>query len=397
MHGATAPLLGTACKGECPVRQIALATDGTSCQPGTYSYYCCDNPNAPNLPAPGDVSTCPSPPNIPELSSDPDPDGAAANVFAEANPFDLDCVLHAISGTTSKLRSRDLEEITLQDLAVWELEAVLNSTIDGFSSVPYSAPLTDIASPFEPLIPGGNEDSNFSVMLESRSVFRRTPDTGAALRFCAPNLPSRVIYPQTYSGFRTVAKLAGKGWIAIAKPAICGAIGMASFVTKPANINFVTEHVVEKQTLRNIIEYMMAGQLPGGSQLTAGQALVSGIFDPTGIYFSNWPANLQQSFGLTPLDTSFGALGHAQSPANYDNLQVCDADLNAIKARIAAGIAFISTGEWNNFGNEQKVSYLSDVIDTFSYMQFGQVVKSYNAAYKALILFWQAFAKHPSA
>ena len=397
LHGATAPLLGTACKGECPVGQIALATDGTSCQPGTYSYYCCDNPNAPELPAPGDVSTCPSPPNIPALNSGPDPDGAAANVFAEADPFDSDCVLHALSGTTSKLRSRDLIEVTLQDLAVWELEAMLNRTSDGYSSVPYSAPPAGFASPLESHILGENEGPKISVMLEARSLVRRTSDKGAALKFCAPGQPATVILPQTYSGFRTVAKIAGKGWITIAKPAICGAIGVTSFLTQPANTKFVTEHVFEKQTLRNIIEYMMAGQVPGGGQLSAGQALVKGIFDQTGIYFSNWPANLQQSFGSTPEDTSFGTLGHAQSPANYDNLQVCDADLNAIKARITAGIAFISTGEWSSYGDEQKVSYLSDVIDTFSYMQFGQTVKSYNAAYKALILFWQAFANHPNA
>ena len=389
--------MGTACKGECPVGQIALATDGTSCQPGTYSYYCCDNPNAPNLPAPGDVSTCPSPPNIPALNSGPDPDGAAANIFAEADPFDSDCRLHALSGTASKLRSRHLSDITLQDLAVWELDAVLNSTSDGYPSVPYIAPSPDDLSLFEPLILGEKQVLESSAILATRSLVRRTSDKGAPLKFCAPGQPNTVILPQTYSGFRTIAKIAGKGWISIAKPAICGAIGVASFLTQPANTKFVTEHVFEKQSLRNIIEYMMAGQLPGGGQLTAGKAAVAGIFDQTGIFFSDWPTNLQQSFGSSPVDTCFGALGHAQSPANYDNLQVCDADLNAIKARIAAGIAFISTGEWGTYGDEQKVSYLSDVIDTFSYMQFGQTAKSYNAAFRSLILFWQAFAQHPNA
>lgn len=81
--------------------------------------------------------------------------------------------------------------------------------------------------------------------------------------------------------------------------------------------------------------------------------------------------------------------GHAESPENYDRLQVCDADLNAVTARVTAGIAFISKVEWNRYGDEQKISYISDVIDMFLYMQFGQTAKSYNAAYKALILFWQ--------
>ena len=396
LHGATAPLLGTACKGECPQGQIAIATDGTSCQPGTYSYYCCDNPNQPPLPAPGDVSNCPSPPNIPALNSGPDPDGAAAHIFLEADPFDQDCTLWEQGSVSSKLKARSVE-VTLQSLAAWELEAMLNDTggQNGIHPGIVSSLENDSSVEFSLIL----EDKHFNItnMLVARDLVKRTPDLGAGLKFCAPGVPPTVIYPQTYSGFRTIAKLANKGWIAVAKPAICGVIGVASFATQPSNTNFVTEHVYEKQSLRNVLQYMTNGALPGGGTLTAGKAVVAGVFDATGAYFSSWPANLQQSFGGTPMDTSFGILGHAEAPANYDNLQVCDADLNAIKARITAGFAFLSTGEWGTYGDQQKVNYLSDLIDTFSYMKFGQTITSYNLSYRALILFWQTFSKHPNA
>ncbi|MCJ1395962.1 hypothetical protein MMC18_008848 [Xylographa bjoerkii] len=351
----------------------------------------------PPLPAPGDVSNCPSPPNIPALNSGPDPDGAAANIFVEADPYDEDCTLYGLSGTTSKLKARDINEITLQDLTIWELEDMLNATNQGYTHLGSATHVSGENLTFEALTLPDEEQANVTGTLVLRSLVKRTRDSGAPLKFCAPGQASIQMLPQTYSGYRTIAKIASKGWITIAKPAICGAIGVASFLTQPANTNFVTEHVFEKQSLRNYIQYMTMGQLPGGGTLTAGKAIVTGVFDATGAYFDSWPATLQQSFGSTPLDTSFGTLGHAESPVNYDNLQVCDADLNAIKARITAGISFLSTGEWAQYGDQQQVDYLSDVIDVFSYMQFGQTVGSYNLAYKALISFWQVFAKHPNA
>lgn len=396
MHGLTAPLLGTACKGECPVGQVAIATDGTSCQPGTYSYYCCDNPNAPALPAPADVSFCPSPPNIPGRNNGPDPDGAVPHIFAEANSFDSDCTLYGLSTTALKLKKRGVNEISIRDLAAWELEAMLNGTDSLHPILPAGAWSLQDEFPFEQSSVTESEFLNGS-MLATRNLVKRTRDKSAAMKFCAPGQAPIQMIPQTYSGFRTIARLAGKGWITIAKPTICGAIGVAAFLTQPSNTNFVTEHVFEKQTLRNIFEYMVEGKLPGGGTLAAGTAVFNGVFDPTGAFFTNWPQNLQQSFGAVPLDTFFGALGHAEAPANYDNLQVCDADLNAIKARITAGSAFISTALWNQYGDQQKIDYLTDVIDTFSYMKFSQTVKSWNSAYKALILILQAFAKVPNA
>ncbi|KAJ6020330.1 glycoside hydrolase family 18 protein [Penicillium canescens] len=335
------------------------------------------------LPTPQEVSLCPSPPNLPGRSSEPDPDGDSTGVYLESEEFDSDCTLYGL--TTISSTKRDLDSVTADDIKRWEqkLEAQRLTNTRGVIYNPNSL----WEASFDP---HDTEISNHTLLArEAHFLAKRTFDTSAALAFCAPGQPTTYMYPQTYSGYKTVARLANKGWITIAKPAICGAIGVASYLTQPANTNFVTEHVFEKQSLRNYIEYMMKGSLPGGGSLAAKAATVTGIFDATGIFFSSWPSTLTPSWGTSPMATAFGALGHAEAPANYDNLQVCDADLNAIKAKVTACHAFISSTSWAAFGPLEQVSFLADVID--------QTAGSYNAAYKAVISFWTLFSTHPSA
>lgn len=322
---------------------------------------------------------CPSPPNIGGTNTNTGPEG---DKYEESIEFDGDCVLHGLKSSTRKIRARDGLPISMQEHLEWELEDLQNATSRN----------VDTATAFDYIIGSGVHS------LDARDLEKRTLDKGAALQFCAKGQTAITQYPQTYSGYRTVAKLANRGWITIAKPAICGAIGVAAFVTEPANVQFVTEHVFEKQSLRNYIQYMTEGVLPGGgATLKAGTAIVTGIFDVGGSFFSQWPSGNQPSFGGNPWDSAFGCLGHAEAPANYDNLQVCDRDLNAIKARIAAGVQFLAPDGWKKYGELQQVSYLADVIDTFSYMQFSGTVTSYNLAYKALIVFWKLWAKNPGA
>ncbi|KAJ5735165.1 glycoside hydrolase family 18 protein [Penicillium malachiteum] len=391
LQSVTAPIFGRDCQGECPSGQVPIATDGTSCQPGTYSYYCCDNPNAPNLPTPQEVSLCPSPPNIDGRSTEPDPDGSSTGVYLESQEFNSDCTLYGL--TTVSSTKRDLDSVTIDDIKIWEqkLEA---QRLNNARSVIYN-PNPAWEASFD------SHDAEISnhtlVSREAHLLAKRTFDKSAALAFCAPGQPTTYMYPQTYSGYKTIARLANKGWITIAKPAICGALGVTSFLTQPANTPFVTEHVFEKQTLRNAIQYMAKGTLPGGGALTAKAATVTGIFDATGIFFDDWPSTLTPSWGTSPVITAFGALGHAQAPANYDNLQVCDADLNAIKAKITAAHAFIASTAFGNLGPLEQVAFLADVIDTFNYIMYVQTAGSYNAAYRALISFWTLFSTHPLA
>ncbi|KAJ5675301.1 glycoside hydrolase family 18 protein [Penicillium maclennaniae] len=140
-------------------------------------------------------------------------------------------------------------------------------------------------------------------------------------------------------------------------------------------MEFVAEHVFEGQSLHDYIEYMNDGKLPGGGVLNAGKAVVTGIFDRTGVpiipvrrgiidrmsyfihsynYFSNWPSALKLSFGDGPLATSFGAREHAKAPANYDKF-----------ASITANKASIDVTRWKTFNALENSAFLSDVIEAF--------------------------------
>lgn len=67
------------------------------------------------------------------------------------------------------------------------------------------------------------------------------------------------------------------------KPLACGVLGLVIDAVQPANVNFVTEHVFEKKTLRNAIQFMAEGKVPGGGTLSQGAAIVQGIFSPGGV------------------------------------------------------------------------------------------------------------------
>ncbi|KAI0391916.1 hypothetical protein F5Y17DRAFT_460415, partial [Xylariaceae sp. FL0594] len=177
--------------------------------------------------------------------------------------------------------------------------------------------------------------------LQLRSFLERRTRTGKQkdfLAYCLNNQQGSLI-PQTYSGYRTVAGLANKGWISVGKPLVCGAIGVVVNAARDPSVNYVTEHVFEKQTLRNILQYMGKGTLPGGGSISIG-AVPQGILDIGGLFFNLWPSTAGVSYGGTPMDTAFGALGHTAndgSPIDAGNLQVVDADINAIKAFVRDG------------------------------------------------------------
>lgn len=190
---------------------------------------------------------CPTPANRVGLNNGQDPDGKAPNIFAEANSNDQDCNL-----PTKKKKARDLD---------WSLQDSWDDLVP--------PPWDDIS------------DYNHTELKE-RSLEKRARDKNAILALCSGTTQVGLI-PQTYSGYRTVAKLAGRGFISVAKPLICGAVGLATLPAAPAGEEFVTEHVFEKQQWRNALQWMFEGKVPGGGVLKAGKVAFNGLFDQNGV------------------------------------------------------------------------------------------------------------------
>lgn len=330
---------------------------------GTYSYFCCENPNAPQIPTPAEA-ICPQPATIDGLNSLHDPESQSGlQGLIESDYGEDDCSLSFLDPTNSK-----------RDLLWWQDDATANIL----------------------------NNSTVANSPELHYLDKRTPDKSALLKYCIKNEPPTNIYPSTYSGFRTIAGLPGKGWIYIGKPLVCGAIGVVVNSKPSASVlEWVTEHVFEKQTLRNLIQLMSRGLRPDGKSLAAGIPTVKGVFDEaTGILFKAWPANLKPAFGVTPMETLFGYLGHTKDgsgpPADVTNLQVVDAFLNAIKSKVTQYADFLG-GDYATKSPKQQVAFLADVVDAFNYVKVQQVVTSYNGAYHNLISTWDLIAKIPGA
>lgn len=369
VKGVLSPLLGTACKGECPPGQVPIASDGTSCQPGTYSYYCCDNPNAPQLPTPGEA-TCPPLSDPPGINDQPSPNG---DDFAEAEElYDGDCTLYALNPPSQRLRARGITAATLQDYIDLD-ESERNATMFQY---------LDIGSG----MPFGSE------ILSLRDLTKRTPDKRAPLKFCPSGLQGRSELPSTYS---PVGVLAGpRKYIVVSNNLVCGIAQIATSATKVPGVRFVVEHVFEKQSLRNYLQYMSLGKLPGGGTLSKGAATVAGVFDAAGSFFSDWVSSAP-SYGKRPWDTAFGNLGHTKDgnvAANIDNLQICPRNLNAIKALFWAGKRMVDSDAFNKLSAKDKVTYLTDIVNTFSYMRYADTVASFNSAFNGVLGTMSAFA-----
>lgn len=179
---------------------------------------------------------CAAPAKIPGRNSDPDPDGSVDHIFAESDQFNGDCN----AGSAMKIRELD-----------WD---VFENWTD-----------TDLG------------------LLEPRDIAKRTraSQSKAWLTYCANNQVGQLV-PQTYSGYRTVAGLANKGWISVGKPLVCGAVGVVVYAKQQSGVDYVTEHVFEKQSLRNILQFMASGKLPGGGTISIGK-VPQGILDIGGV------------------------------------------------------------------------------------------------------------------
>ncbi len=207
---AVLPVFGQKCRGECPPGQVPIATDPSNCYSG-YSYFCCDNPNAPALPAPGDVAVCdagPSPVGS-SLDADPDESSTSGGFYRE--------------GETTLASSCDLATSSL------------------------------IAAEIKFLFRNGTA-LEFSKALVPRGVI----DRKAIMNLCLAGKEVNKISPQTYPGAQNLIKNAGRSVYIVGKPLVCGAFQLTISSTKPGDQNIVLEHVFEKQQFRDLLQRMMA-------------------------------------------------------------------------------------------------------------------------------------------
>ncbi|OHE94512.1 glycosylhydrolase family 18-9, partial [Colletotrichum orchidophilum] len=363
----------TDCKTGCDNGEVTVATDGFGCRSGTYAYFCCGNPNTPVEPQLPEISLCPSPAGLPDLSTTPESDSSPKNVFKEGDVFDDNCILpptnkrrHIIRAARPHQRGFDTNETSSEEAEHPAFAAMDASDLFGRS-------------------------------LEKRGA------RDIAMKLCVFNEQTSSIYTHNYPGATSVIRSTGKAFT-VAKQGVCAAVGIAALNNLDPNTNWVTEHVFEKQEFRDAVEWMMDGNTPKGVALIAGKAPFTGVFDLNGLFQDIWPSKTYTSLVVVRdwagniNDAFTGLLGRTSDQglnnANIVNLQVCDADFNRYKEFIVAGSDFMSQATWKNFNPTGRIAILSDVIDTFAYRSETSVVSSYQKTYSALSTLWGDFGRY---
>ncbi|KAK2764375.1 hypothetical protein FQN54_009069 [Arachnomyces sp. PD_36] len=106
------------------------------------------------------------------------------------------------------------------------------------------------------------------------------------------------------------------------------------------NLNYVTEHIFELQSVAQFLSFTIHGNLPNG-QSSSHASLSQRVLLRMRQDYSNWGGN--GAPGGSALGNIFNAMG---SRSNTDPLIACEEQLNAIKARLWGGISPIADDRW---------------------------------------------------
>ncbi|KAJ1323422.1 chitinase [Microdochium nivale] len=356
----------TDCKTGCAAGETTVATDGWGCRSGTYSYFCCADPNQPAAPDLPDLNICYGPSHLDMLNSGLEEGGSGdKNVYEEENDFDFQC---GTTGTTAMLR----RDPSLAALAV-----------PGPDGIFYARN----ATPDELLL----LSNSWNTTITERGVLQRRGERDSvAMLLCGPNNQRSSIWVQNYPKALSILGITRKAWT-VAKQGLCAAVGIQGLSTLQKTVDWVTEHVLEKQEFRNALQFMAAGKTATGAALRAGAVPFAQVFGPNGIFQENWPSANYPTLAFTHdwqgniNDFFTGLLGRtADLGLNNrftDNLQVCDRDFNVYKEYMVAGSDFISRALWNKYSRQERVGILLDVVDMHSYRSQAEVVLAFSKTY----------------
>ncbi|RDW84001.1 glycoside hydrolase family 18 protein [Aspergillus mulundensis] len=341
----------TDCKTGCEPGETTVATDGWGCRSGTYSYFCCADPNQPASPELPDINLCYGPNHLDSLESELEEESNLPNVYDEEDEFDYSC---GTDDLTALLRER--RDIPVSNSSQSQLVAGLET----------------------------------SFLLAERDLFPRGARERVAMALCGPNGQRSSIWVQQYPGASSILLTTGRAWT-VAKQGLCAAAGITGLSTLASGTDWVTEHVLEKQEFRNALEYMASGETPSHTPLTEGAVPFAQVFGPNGIFQHNWPTTTYTSLSFTHNwagninDYFTGLLGRTSdsglSNRFIDNLQVCDRDFNVYKEYMVKGWDFISRNMWDNYNPQERIGILLDVVDMHNYRREDDVVKAFHSTF----------------
>lgn len=365
----------TDCKTGCEPGETTVATDGWGCRSGTYSYFCCSDPNQPASPELPNLNLCYGPDHLDTLTSGLESESNLPNVFEEEHSFDFDCGNIPFDNI---LDSRSIDDVAYNS-SHFATSGQTDEDIDiGFT-------LARKATPKELLTLG-----TFFVLEERGSIFKRGARDRVAMALCGPQGQRSSIWVQRYPGATSILRVTGSAFT-VAKQGLCATAGITGLSTLSKVADWVTEHVLEKQEFRNALEAMAAGKTHLGNVLRQGAVPFNQVFGANGLFQQDWPSANFPTLAFTHNwdgninDYFTGLLGRTTdaglSNRFVDNLQVCDRDFNVYKEYMVAGIDFMSRNLWDKYNPQEKVGILLDVVDMHAYRAQQAVIASFSSTY----------------
>ncbi|KAL2859873.1 uncharacterized protein BJX67DRAFT_338240 [Aspergillus lucknowensis] len=157
----------------------------------------------------------------------------------------------------------------------------------------------------------------------------------------------------------------------VADPDGCTEVGVTD--DGDPNMEYVTEHIFELQSIAQFISFAIHGRLPDGSQTqhsTISQATAERLDEDYG----NWAGN--NAPAESALYHIFNAIG---SNNNKGAMIRCEAQLNAVKGRLWSGIDIIADSTWDGQGLDDPdnahmaLSWLREAGNIFAYLEADEV------------------------
>lgn len=229
-----------------------------------------------------------------------------------------------------------------------------------------------------------------SELLGTRDLAKHGARERVAMALCGPRGQKSSIWVQTHPGASSIIRTTGKAWM-VAQQGLCTAVGLTGLSTLAPTTDWVTEHVLEKQEFRNALEYMAAGQTPGGTALRAGAVPFAQVFGAGGIFQQNWPSatytSLQFAHNWVGNINDFftGLLGRTADAGLQnrfiENLQVCNRDFNVYKEYMVAELDFMSRSNWNGYNAQDWVGILLEIVDMHNYRGESLVMTAFSSTF----------------
>lgn len=161
---------------------------------------------------------------------------------------------------------------------------------------------------------------------------------GRIVNICAAtNAVLNTFEASNYPGVPTLANR-GRSFYGASRAVQQGlCVALPLIFEKDPSESYVTEHVMELQTIGQFGYSMLSGKLPSGNAAPGGTYDWSQVFGPTGYFTQTWEQlKISAPDGLTgtsPANAVANALG---STGDINNLQILDAATNSLKAAVSS-------------------------------------------------------------